>query len=639
MCGIVGIFSYKNRDPVDGGLLRAMNERITHRGPDDDGFFERPGLGLAMRRLTIIDLSSGAQPISTPDGKMTIVYNGELWNYKELRADLEAKGHQFHTQCDTESVLHAYAEWGEECCERLRGMYGFAVWDQERNRLFVARDRMGKKPIYYFDNGSTIVFGSEVKSLLLHPDVPREVSLQGVADHLTLRYIPSPDTMFRGIHKLPPGHWMSVTRDGLRIRRYWDFRFGGERRRSYAEYSEELRERFTDCVRMRLMSDVPLGATLSGGVDSTLIVALMRDMVTGPIQTFAVGYEEESHSELKWARLGVDRYDVEHHEVIVTCDDYISNLEPATWFRDEPVSEFAEIPQMLLCRLARQHVKVLLTGEGGDELFGGYPKCQSDRWARWYHLLPWPVREHVVGGLVQGLPFGLRRLKVAERALRYPQADRVAMWFGSFDNAHKARVLSPDLARRLEGSVARLVEPALSRVAEAQPVEKMLYWDTMAWLPDNLMMKADRMAMAVSLEARVPFLDHELVEFSARVPIGYKVQNGVLKHILKDTFRDKLPEEVIKRRKAGFLVPISIWMGGKLGQITRDVLLSKEARGRGYYDMRQVERTLDLHFSRRQDFERELWTLLNLEIWHRVFIDRIPSPPAGVPTVAAARSN
>ncbi|GMV38220.1 MAG: asparagine synthetase B [Fimbriimonadales bacterium] len=635
MCGIVGILNYRNREPVDPELLRSMNARIFHRGPDEGGVLERPGLGLAMRRLTIIDLASGSQPMSTDDGKVHIVYNGEVWNYKELRAKLEAKGHRFHTTCDTESVLYSYVEWGEDCCEHLRGMYGFAIWDERSERLFVARDRMGKKPIYYYDDGSTIVFGSEIKSLLLHPAVPREVNLQGVADHLTLRYIPSPDTMFRGIRKLPPAHWMSVTADGVTLRRYWDFQFDpASDSRPYQDCSAELRERFTECVRMRLMSDVPLGATLSGGVDSTLIVALMRQMVSGPIQTFAVGYKEETHSELKYARLGVDRYDVEHHEVIVTCDDFIANLEPATWFRDEPVSEFAEIPQMLLCRLARKYVKVLLTGEGGDELFGGYPKCHTDRLAKWYHVLPRPLRDRVIGGLVQSLPFGYRRLKVAEQALRYDQPERIAMWFGSFDTEHKRSVLSPELLRQTETSVARLVEPVIARVAGARPVEQMLYWDLRAWLPDNLMMKADRMAMAVSLEARVPFLDHELVEFSARVPLRHKIKNGVLKYILKDTFRDLLPEEVITRRKAGFLVPVSPWFAGKLGQYLREVLTSAEARARGYYDMREVDRAIQLHFDRRQDFERELWTLLNLEIWHRVFIDRVPEPPAGSEALA-----
>ncbi len=636
MCGIVGVFNYRNREPVDRGLLRAMNERIFHRGPDEDGFFEIDGLGLAMRRLTIIDLSTGTQPISTDDGRCTIVYNGELWNYKELRAKLEARGRHFHTHCDTESVLLAYAEWGDACCEHLRGMYAFAVWDAAAQRLFIARDRMGKKPLYYYDNGETLVFGSEIKSLLLHPSVPREVNVQGVADHLTLRYIPAPDTMFKGIKKLPSGHWMSVDRTGPRIQEYWNFQFSHEKPRSYEEYSEELRSRFTDCVKMRLMSDVPLGATLSGGVDSTLIVALMRDLVAGPIQTFAVGYQEESVSELKWAKIAADRYGVDHHEVMVTVEEYLANLEPCTWFRDEPVSEFAEVPQYLLCKLARQYVTVLLTGEGGDELFGGYPKCHTDRLARLYHLLPRAVREKFIGAMVQALPFECRRLKVAEQALRYPQAQRIPMWFGSFDNAHKDAILSPDL--HVSHDVGRLVEPMLDRVRGAHPVEQMLYWDLRAWLPDNLMMKADRMAMGVSLEARVPFLDHELVEFSARVPTQYKIKNGILKYILKDTFKDKLPEEVISRRKAGFLVPVSIWMGGKLGQYTRDMLLSQEARQRGYYNAREVERTLELHFSGRQDFERELWTLLNLEIWHRVFIDRIPEPPAGVPTLAAATS-
>lgn len=634
MCGIVGIFNYRDREPVERDLLRAMNERIYHRGPDEDGFFERPGLGLAMRRLTIIDLSSGSQPIQNDEGWATILYNGELWNYQELRGKLESRGHHFHTHCDTESVLHAYIEWGEECCEHLRGMYGFAVWDEKRDRLFIARDRLGKKPIYYYDNGSTLIFGSEIKSLLLHPAVPREVNRQGISDHLTMRYVPSPDTMFAGIRKLPPAHTMVVTRDGPAVRRYWDFNFDKGPERSYAEYSNELRERFTDCVRMRLMSDVPLGATLSGGVDSTLIVGLMREMVNGAIQTFSVGYHEESHSEMPFAKLAVERYGVDHHEVIVTCDEYIDNLEPATWYRDEPVSEFAEIPQMLLCRMARKHVKVLLTGEGADELFGGYPKYKSDRLARYYHLLPGFLRSGL-GSAVQSLPFGYRRMKVAEQALRYDQAQRILMWFGSFDNEHKAAMLSPDLRQQVNLDSGRLVTPFLDRIPGASDMEKMLYWDTMAWIPDNLMMKADKMAMAVSLEARVPFLDHELVEFAATIPSKHKIHDNILKHILKDTFKDVLPEAVITRRKAGFLVPISIWFNGKLGEYCRDILLSPTALSRGYYDKKVLERTLDQHFQKRQDFEREIWTLLNLELWHRVFIDRVPEPPAGVATVGA----
>jgi asparagine synthase (glutamine-hydrolysing) len=627
MCGIAAWFD-PDGGAVDQDWLAAAAASLRHRGPDESGFHSEPGVGLAFRRLSIVDLVTGSQPLSNEDGTLWIVYNGEIYNHADLHRELESRGHRYRTRSDTESIVHAYEEWGERCVERLRGMFAFAIWDRTRRRLFVARDRVGIKPLYLARSGGAFLCASEIKALLAHPGVRRSVRHAGLVEHLTLRYSASPHTLFEGIEKLPPGHHLTIDARGERRERYWSVRYEPKLSPRPAAALDELEQRLTDSVRLRLMSDVPLGALLSGGVDSSLVVSVMSGLMPRPVQTFSVGFDAPGpYSELRFARRVAEHCRSDHREIVVGAADVERELPHLVWHQDEPVSEPAAIPTFLVSALARRTVTVVLTGEGGDELFAGYPKYAVDPLARRLAHLPTGLRDRLLDGVVEHLPFGLRKLQVVGRSARFrDEAERLAAWFAGFAGAERSRLLAPPLRDGADAAAAAFRD-ALGASAARRPLDRMLDADLRLWLPDDLLMKMDKMSMAASVEARVPLLDHPLVEWAATLPDGLKVRGLEGKVLLKRLALRRLPPEVVRRPKVGFTVPLAPWFRGPLRPLLEDTLLSPTALGRGYFDVEVLRGYVGDHVAGRRDRSRELWTLLTLELWHRAYIDRPPCRP------------
>jgi asparagine synthase (glutamine-hydrolysing) len=640
MCGFAAYLHLDGRSP-DPEWLAAAADALAHRGPDDSGFHREPGVGLAFRRLAIVDVLSGAQPLANEDGTVWIVYNGEIYNHLELRRELEARGHRYRTRSDTETIVHAYEEWGEACVERLRGMFALALWDRPRRRLFVARDRLGIKPLYYTHAGGAFVCASEIKALFAFPGITRAVRPAGLVEHLTLRYTAAPATLFEGIEKLEPGHTMTVGPEGARRRRYWRLEWEPKLEIGDAAALEELEQRLSESVRLRLMSEVPLGALLSGGVDSSLVVAMMSRLVERPVRTFSVGFDQppaagQIFDERPFARRVARHCGADHHEILVTARDLERELPALVWHQDEPVSEPAAIPTYLVSQLARASVTVVLTGEGGDELFAGYPKYAAEPLARLMSALPAALRDPLLNGGAARLPFAFRRLQVVARSARFrDESERLAAWFAGLTGDERARLLSPQ-ARRWDHVAAEAFRRVLDDSAARRPLDRMLDADLRLWLPDDLLMKMDKMSMAASIEARVPLLDHPLVEWAARLPDRLKVNRLEGKVLLKRLARRLLPREVVDRRKVGFTVPLAPWFRGPLRALLVDALLSPTALARGLYEPSVLRGYVEDHLSGRRDRARELWTLLTLELWQRAFIDQAPrravawTPPARV---------
>jgi asparagine synthase (glutamine-hydrolysing) len=639
MCGFAAWFDPEGGRP-DRAWLEAAADAIAHRGPDDSGFLVEDGVGLAFRRLSIVDVASGHQPLSNEDGSIWIVYNGEIYNHAEVRRELEAKGHRYRTRSDTETLVHAYEEWGADCVTRMRGMFSFALFDRARRRMFVARDRVGIKPLYMARAGRAFVCSSEVKALFAFPGVERRVHLPGVVEHLTLRYAASPATLFEGIEKLSPAHSLTVDGSGAAARRFWSVEYEPKREIRDDEALAELERRVTESVKLRLMSEVPLGALLSGGVDSSVVVALMSRLLDRPVQTFSVGFDEPGpYNELPFARTVARHLATEHREILVGAKDLLRELPRLVWHQDEPVSEPAAIPTFLVSQLARETVTVVLTGEGGDELFGGYPKYAVDPLARRLAALPEALRDPVLRFGIDRLPFRFRKLQVVARSARFrDEAERLASWFAGFAGAERSALLSPGL-RAHDGLGAAAFRAALAESSARRPLDRMLDADLRLWLPDDLLMKVDKMSMAASIEARVPLLDHPLIEWAAKLPDRFKVGGLEGKILLKRLARRLIPAEVVDRPKVGFTVPLAPWFRGPLRELLGDTLLSPACLGRGYYDAATLRRTVEDHLEGRRDRSRELWTLLTLELWHRAFIDRAPCravPYAPPPRASAA---
>ena len=621
MCGICGIYNARSGEPVSAELLAHMTNSLSHRGPDDSGSYLDGPLGLGFARLSIIDLSGGHQPMSNETGDIWLVFNGEIWNYRELRKELLEKGYQFRTNSDTETIVHAYEEYGVDCVARLHGMFGFAIWDAHRRRLLLARDRAGKKPLYYTHVNGNLLFGSEIKSLLYHPDVKRMADTQGLADFLSARYVPGPATLFANIFKVLPGHWLLYENDTLREECYWDYTFDQTENLPIEEYMQGIRQHVHRAVEERMIADVPVGAFLSGGVDSSIVTGIMSRLTNQPIQTFAVGFDEEGYSELPYAQLAADHFGTEHHELVVKSSDLAAYWPLLTWHRDEPVSEPSDLGVYLVSKLARKYVKVVLSGEGGDELFAGYPKYVVDWMARYYHILPTPIRDNVITPLLDQLPYSMRKLKIAARNLSQPVPQRWMSWFGIFNGQLKEEILSDSIKTSIDLDSSRVFQRWLSNNPQRDNLSSMLYLDTKIWLPDNLLMKGDKMTMAASLEARMPLLDYQLTEYAASIPSSAKVKPFKAKYLFKRTYADFLPEAILTRKKMGFNVPTGIWFReGQRNLITR-LLLSERARERGYLNDAFVAKLLRDHLEGKTNYQAQLFTLASLELWFRVFID------------------
>lgn len=618
---------------VDGAVLRRMNRSLRHRGPDEEGYHEAPHVALAMCRLRVIDPGGGSQPVTNEDGGVWLVYNGEVYNFRELRAELVARGHRFRTRSDTEVVVHAYEAFGLDCVRRLRGMFAFALWDARAQRLVLARDRLGIKPLYYWRRGERVAFASELKSLLQLPEVPREPDPEALDLYLTYGYVPSPRTAFRGIRKLPPGHVLVLDRSGLWVERYWDFVPAERPSESLPAYVDELRERLRSAVRSHLVSDVPVGAFLSGGLDSSTVVAMMSLEGGHPVRTFSIGFREGRFDELPYARMVAERYATEHRELVVEPEAAGQLPELLAHF-DEPFGDSSAIPTYLVSELARGHVTVVLTGDGGDEVFCGY------EWQRRYELLkplyrlPEAVRARALG-LARFVPAGpwRQRLTGLLADVSLSPAEGYLRRMTLFDASRRRELYHEDLHRALDGHDSlEALRAWLEALPDADFRNRMLYADTHFYCPEDCLAKVDRMTMAWSLEARVPLLDHELVEFMATVPPQWKLRGLTSKYLLRRAVGDLLPPALLRKRKQGFSVPVGPWLRGPLHQWARDLLLDARATGRGWLRADAVRRLLDEHRQGRADHGHRLYALLGLEVWARQYMDRVPASGAAVGT-------
>lgn len=627
MCGICGIYEYETHKPMEQAVLLDMLHVLEHRGPDDAGLFLDKDLALGMRRLSIIDLNGGKQPICNEDGSVVTVFNGEIYNYQSLREQLESSGHRLATASDTEVIVHLYEDFDEDCVQHLRGMFGFAVWDARRRRLFVARDRLGIKPLYYTQKGGRLIFGSEIKAILQHPSVQARLNAEGLSNFLSLKYVPAPQTMFEGIHALPPGCSLTCDANGVRVRRYWDLSFANHRNGQHSEksYAEQLEALLKECVKLHLVSDVPFGAFLSGGLDSSTIVALMSQFLNEPVRTYSVGFEGdaevEAFSELPYARMVAKKYQTDHHEALIQARDLINLSEKVVWHLDQPIADDACLANFMVAELASRDVKMVLTGEGGDELFAGYARYAGERLSPWFQHLPRAVKSAAVR--LSGHVPGLRRQKLALFALcQSGEVNRLANWFPLFNSEAKQSLLSEDFKHSINDSAAGAVfGEHLTRTDATHPLNRMLYVDTKLWLPDDLLDRGDKTSMAASLEARVPLLDHKLVEFAASLPPQLKIQGLTRKYLLRKVGKSLLPTEILRRKKKGFPMPMSLWFRKEARSFLRDALSPSALQRRGLFNPAFVERLLREHETCFADHGSILWGLLSVELWQRVFLD------------------
>ncbi len=633
MCGIAGVVSSDGR-PGDGPAVLAMCARMVHRGPDDDGLFTATDIALGARRLSIIDVAGGHQPLGNEDGSVQVVLNGELYNFPELREQLVGHGHRFKSRSDTEVLAHAYEEWGDDLVERLNGMFAFAIWDGPRRRLLLSRDRMGIKPLYYAELDGRLVFASELKAMLACPEVERKLDLTALRDYLVFEYVPTPNTILPRVHRLRPGHLAVYERGRFKERRYWDLRLAARPSAAptdEARLSEELRERVRTAVRLELISDVPIGVLLSGGIDSSSIAAFMADIQDGPVQSFSVGFSEGSFDESNHAERVARHLGTQHRSLMVTADDVAGLMPDLPDIVDEPLGDSSIVPTYLLSRFARQHVTVALGGEGGDEVFGGYPTLQAHQVAGYAERLPQPLLR-LAERAADRLPSDSRNISFDFKVrrflagLRYPTALRHHIWLGSLVPDAATRLLSA--AARLElnglGADNALVEHSRS-LGQAPRIDEVLYLDTKMYLENDILAKTDRASMACSLETRVPLLNRVLVDFMAELPARYKIRGLTTKYLFKRTMARLLPADIVNRPKKGFNFPVAATLRTTLRPLLLDALSSERLRRQGLFDPAPVERLVRQHLSGDRDHRKPLWTLLVFQLWHEAFVERAAS--------------
>jgi len=624
MCGIAGIALKEGTRPVDVALLQAMTDRLRHRGPDAEGTFSAPGIGLGSRRLSIIDLETGDQPIANEDGSLVVVCNGEIYNYVELRAELLAAGHEFRTQSDTEVIVHLYEEHGVGCVERLRGMFALALWDSSLRRLFLARDRLGIKPLYYAETARGLTFASEQKAILEADGVPREFSPRGVNDLFTLGFVAAPATLFASVHQLLPATWLLFEDGSVSIHRYWDVKFPSRDEPApqirEEEWVEALREKLDEVVRLHLRSDVAVGAWLSGGLDSSAIVSLMLRQLGRPIHTASLSFNSPGMDEIRTQRTLLDfpEYDLISRVYVCTARDF-TRLPEAMWFSEDPTTSGIEVMRLLTAEASAHDVKVILTGEGADEVFGGYPWFQFDKLLRPLARLPLPVKRM----LLLGSLFPKRFPRVSGMFLAGPEmnVDRYRTSVGWGRPAATHRMFSPDLRLRVANAQASGWELELPEAFDRwHPFAQLQYYELNVRLPSFINHTLDRGSMARSVEARVPFLDHELVEFAARIPPSLKMKGLREKHILREAVADLLPREIADRKKRGLRAPTEAWLRGPLPEFAAELFSERSLRRKGYFDPAGVQELLKEHRSGRSDWTYDLLGVLALQLWDEIFV-------------------
>ena len=632
MCGICGMVGFANQD-----LLKKMCRIMSHRGPDDEGYFIDKNIGLGIRRLSIIDLETGHQPIHNEDETIWVVFNGEIYNFQELRESLKKKGHQFYTKTDTEVIIHLYEEKGEDCVNYLNGMFAFAIWDKKDEKLFLARDRLGIKPLYYTVVDGSLLFASEIKALLECNKVEKEVDLIGMHHFLTFLYVPAPFSMFKGIKKLPPAHTMSYKNGKVGVQnfeplQYWDLGFSKAKIKREEYYSERILELLREAVKIRLVSDVPLGIFLSGGIDSSSIVGLMSQISNCSVKTFSIGYEEKfaSYNELKYSRLVAKHFGTEHHEFIVK-PDAVELLPEIIQHFDEPFADSSAIPTYLVSQMAKKHITVALSGIGGDEAFGGYPRYIGLQVARYYEKLPLFVRKNILLKIAEQFPESTASVNIMGRFKRFarggilPADKRYLSWISFFNTDFYNKLFTDKLKKELSMSDPfQIHREFLNQKKTAEFLNRVFYLDVKTYLADDLLAMGDRMSMANSLELRIPFCDHKLLEFSASIPYSTKIEGFRLKYLLKRAVSQLLPKEIITKRKQGFMIPLGSWLQTELKDLTLDLLSKRSVKKRNYFNWECVQWMLREHYEGRQNFADQIWALMTLEIWHRIYIDNKP---------------
>lgn len=630
MCGITGIYHFGTSAPIEQALLQRMTDVIRHRGPDADGIYLNGPIGLGQRRLSIIDLSeAGRQPMFSDDQQLAIVFNGEIYNFLDYRGDLQQRGHRFHSKTDTEVIIYLYREHGPDCVNYLRGMFAFALWDEPNQKLFLARDRLGKKPLYYYCDGQRLVFGSELKCLLEDPTIPKEINYEALYDYLLYLYIPDPKTIYKNIYKLPPAHYLICSREGIKtVQEYWDVSFSRvNEQQTEAGFCEELITQLREATHMRLISDVPLGAFLSGGIDSSGVVAMMATSVEKPVVTTSIGFEDRLFNELDFARIVSQQYRTDHFERVVKTDA-LGILDQIVWHFDEPFADSSAVPTYYVSKLSREKVTVALAGDAGDENFAGYSKYPLD-------VMEQAMRRRV--------PEFLKRLLIAPVAHVYPQWDwlpRPLRWKFFLTNltlshargffrtntyltdSEQQQLFSPELQRAVgDYDPFSVTEYFYNKADTTDPLSKVQYVDFKTYLPGDILVKVDRMSMANSLEVRAPMLDHRFVEFVATIPSALKLHGQEKKYILKKALAPYLPADILYRKKHGFEVPLDAWFRNELKALVQETLLSPQALQRGLFSPEYLTTMWRRHQSGERNFGTNLWTLLMFELWYRRFME------------------
>jgi asparagine synthase (glutamine-hydrolysing) len=631
MCGICGIAISRGGPSVSEDILHKMNEAIAHRGPDEDGFYLNDKVGLASRRLSIIDLGGGTQPISNENGTMRIVFNGEIYNYQELRDYLEKQGHLFRTQSDTEVILHLYEEFGTDCLQHLDGIFAFAIWDEKTQELLLARDRMGIKPMYYTHLPDwQLIFGSEMKSILKNPAVEREIDLVSLNEYLSYEYVPTPRTIIRNVWRLEAGHFLIYNRRGIEIRAYDSLSFRQSESRppvNWRDYSASLYNTLRSAVQRELVSDVPVGVLLSGGLDSSTIAALMVDLYPGKVESFTIGFEEGSFDESQYARQVARHLNTQHNEMVLTSKKAVELVGEIADFLDEPFADSSIIPTYLLSRFARQKVKVVLGGDGGDELLAGYPTVLSHRLIGYYErLVPWVLRAYVAPRVMDRLKVSFDNLSLDFRLRRFlagrgvPLIARHQRWLGSFVDEEKTSLLQSWVKPVLRETYYQSYQYARECDAK-EPLNQILFNDLKTYLEGDILYKVDRASMAASLEVRVPFLNREVVHFANDLPMDLKLHNFTSKFLLKKMMKGKLPNDIIQRSKKGFNMPVAYWLSGDLKELMMDMFSESFVKRQNLFDSAYIQQLTTEHFQHRKDNRKLLWTLLMFQMWHHRYIE------------------
>lgn len=625
MCGVCGlVYNDPSRRPSPD-VLDAMCRTLAHRGPDDQGVEILGPAGIGMRRLSIIDLSAGHQPLSNEDGSVWIVFNGEIYNYRELRRSLESAGHTFRTHTDTETLVHGYEEWGADLFQRLNGMFGFALWDSRNRRLLIGRDRLGIKPMYYSHDPERLIFGSEIKAILQAPDIDKTIDLEALNNFLTFEYIAAPKSIFRKIRKLRPGHYLIYENGDVSVHRYWALE-PEEKHWTESEASERLRELMADSVRLRLVSDVPLGAFLSGGIDSTIVVSQMARLTDRPVKTFSIGFRESSYNELTYARAVANKYETDHHEFTIEADA-LELTEKLTRHLDEPFGDFSIFPTYLVSKMARDHVTVCLSGDGGDELFGGYDTYRAHRFdRRFYRHVPAVIRNRMIAPLAEALPPTKQKKGTINSIKRYvegaglPGSLHHARWMTFLRESDRDQLFSAETLDAIQDSDPYEPIHAFSLPSRTlDEVTRTGYIDVNTYLTDDILVKVDRMSMAASLEARVPFLDHRIVEFAFTLPPHLKMHGFKTKVLPNRAFWDEMPTEVQNRDKQGFSIPIKNWIRCELKSMMTDLLEPSRIRNQGLFDPDTIQKLMDAHLKGEENHSHRLWALMMFQQWHDLY--------------------